>query len=100
MLAQLHGQHIHGMISVWPNFDPGSADFTELANAGCFYQNVTDGGHYVYDPYSATCRAIYSRQIQDQLVNADGWDALWWTPTSSRPPRRPGRRHHRPGSRR
>lgn len=77
MLNQLHAENLHGMISVWPNFDPGSADYSQLADAGCFYQNVTDGGHQVYDPYSTSCRAIYSQQIQSQLVDSDGWDALW-----------------------
>ena len=79
MIDQLHAQNVHTMISVWPKFDPGSANYDELNAAGCFYRDARDGSTYgnYYDAYSATCRSIFWSQIQRQLFGNHGWDAFW-----------------------
>ena len=79
MIDQLHAENVHTMISVWPKFDPGSANYDQLNAAGCFYQDARDGSTYgnYYDAYSANCRSIYWSQIQQELFSKYGWDALW-----------------------
>jgi alpha-D-xyloside xylohydrolase len=79
MIDRLHAENVHTMISVWPKFDPGSANYDQLNAAGCFYRDVRDGstfGNY-YDAYSANCRSIYWSQIQQGLFAKYGWDAFW-----------------------
>jgi alpha-D-xyloside xylohydrolase len=67
------------MISVWPKFDAGSANYDQLNAANCFYKDSRDGSTYgnYYDAYSANCRSIYWSQIQKELFDNYGWDAFW-----------------------
>lgn len=86
MIEQLHAQNLHFMISVWPKFYPTTDNYKELDAKGHMYhrnveQDVRDwvGKGYLnsdYDPYSAEARAIYWRQIHDNL-DVLGVDA-WW----------------------
>jgi len=91
MIEQLHALHTHFMISVWPKFYPTTENYRELDAKGYIYRrNVELGVHdwvgdhgYLnsfYDPYSAQARAIYWRQIKDNLANL-GVDA-WWLDAS------------------
>jgi alpha-D-xyloside xylohydrolase len=86
MIEQLHALHTHFMISVWPKFYPTTENYRELDAKGYIYRrNVELGVHdwvgehgYLnsfYDPYSAQARAIYWRQIKDNLatLGVDGW---------------------------
>jgi alpha-D-xyloside xylohydrolase len=79
MLDQLHAENLHGMISVWAKFDPGSNNYNQLNAANCFYHDSRDGQTYgnYYDAYSAQCRSIYSSQVMQELFNNYGWDAFW-----------------------
>lgn len=79
MLDHLHAENVHGMISVWGKFDPGSANYDQLNAAGCFYRDVRNGQTYgnYYDAYSPGCRSIYWQQIQRELFDNYGWDAFW-----------------------
>jgi alpha-D-xyloside xylohydrolase len=91
MIEQLHALHTHFMISVWPKFYPTTENYRELDAKGYIYRrNVELGVHdwvgehgYLnsfYDPYSAEARALYWRQIKDNLANL-GVDA-WWLDAS------------------
>ncbi len=79
MIDHLHAENVHTMISVWPRFDPGSANYNQLNSAGCFYRDLRDGSTYgnYYDAYSANCRSIYWSQVQRELFDNYGWDAFW-----------------------
>ncbi len=82
MLDSLHNSNIHGMISIWPVFAPGSANFTELTNAGGMttitWQNVMSGEFdSYYDAHDSIARDIYWRQANDALISRYSWDA-WW----------------------
>ncbi len=85
MLDQLHAMHLQLMISVWPKFYPGTANYKELDAKGYIYRRNVEKGErdwigngYLssfYDPYAKEARAIYWRQIHDRLgvLGIDGW---------------------------
>ncbi|HTQ08858.1 MAG TPA: TIM-barrel domain-containing protein [Fimbriimonadaceae bacterium] len=75
---QLHQDHFHLMISVWAKFAPGSANYDELDKAGGLYPLLGDDRYY--DPFNPKARAIYWRQIKDELLT-NGIDA-WWLDAS------------------
>jgi alpha-D-xyloside xylohydrolase len=80
--------HAQLMISVWPKFYTGIANYTALNNAGDLYTlNVTEGKKdfvgYVftfYDAFKADARKLYWSQINTALF-AKGVDA-WWMDAS------------------
>ncbi|MET0414271.1 MAG: TIM-barrel domain-containing protein, partial [Polyangiaceae bacterium] len=84
-IRALHEQH-HArlMISVWPKFYPGTANFEELHRAGFLYErNLTErrrdfiGNPFTfYDAFAPGARAMFWRQIQRDLYSR-GVDA-WW----------------------
>lgn len=86
MIARVHAEHAHFMISVWPKFYPTTKNARELEAGGHIYQrNIEEGvkdwvgpGYLssFYDPYSAEARKIYWRQIRENLGDL-GVDA-WW----------------------
>jgi alpha-D-xyloside xylohydrolase len=86
MVDAVHAQHAQIMISVWPKFYPGTANFKELDAKGFIYKRNIETGEkdwigpgYLssfYDPYAKEARDIYWRQI-DEKLNVLGFDA-WW----------------------
>jgi len=78
-IAELHDRyHLHFMISVWAKFAPGSANFDELNSKGYLFPYFGDWGgpDRYYDAYDPRARAIYWRQMRDELFSL-GVDA-WW----------------------
>lgn len=80
MLATLHAQNVHAIVSVWPRFDTGTANLAELDKAGVIfppvYPNVYPAGKGKwYDPYGQKGREMYWSQIMKNLgtVGFDGW---------------------------
>jgi len=82
MVDQLHAEHFHAMISIWPCFGTGTANFDALKAAG----NLTDitwdnftthTRDTYYDAHSPKAREMYWDQARDSLVRRFGWDA-WW----------------------
>jgi alpha-D-xyloside xylohydrolase len=94
MIDKLHAQNARLMISVWPKFYPGTANYQELDAAGFIYRkNVEDGyldwvgkGYTsaFYDPYSKPARDLYWRQVNEKL-NVLGIDAWWMDATEPDP---------------
>jgi alpha-D-xyloside xylohydrolase len=86
MIAKVHAEHAHFMISVWPKFYPTTKNYKELEAGGHIYQRNIEKGvkdwvgpgylSSFYDPYSADARHIYWRQIRENLGDL-GVDA-WW----------------------
>ncbi len=86
MVAKVHAEHAHIMLSVWPKFYPSTANYKELDALGHMYHgNILAGNKdWVgpgypssnYDPYSPEARDVYWRQIRDKLEPM-GWDAIW-----------------------
>jgi alpha-D-xyloside xylohydrolase len=82
MVKTLHGEHVHLMVSVWPIFQPGSANFKAMQQHGYF---VTGGvnripayypGSQLYDAFNPRARALYWQQIRRSLFDL-GVDAFW-----------------------
>jgi alpha-D-xyloside xylohydrolase len=86
MIDEVHADHAHLMISIWAKFYPTTANFKELdAKRHIYRRNLEMGAKdwvgpgyasSFYDPYSDEARAIYWRQVRENL-KVLGVDA-WW----------------------
>jgi alpha-D-xyloside xylohydrolase len=87
MVDQLHSENFHLMISIWPFFEPGSANYDYMQNKGWF----VDKFKYAKPPYHTDAMAVYdatspeARQYYWDQVNQGlfriGLDA-WWMDTT------------------
>jgi len=90
MVEQVHAEHAHLMISVWPKFYPTTKNYQELDAKGAMYRRNVGLGtrdwvgpgylNSFYDPYSEAGRQIYWRQIRENLADL-GIDAWWMDAT-------------------
>lgn len=71
MMAELHRMNARLMISIWPNMNPGGANWHEMRAQGCLLGN---GG--TYDAFQEKARELYWKQANNGLF-AHGIDA-WW----------------------
>jgi alpha-D-xyloside xylohydrolase len=87
MVDQLHAENFHLMISIWPFFEPGSANYDYMEKQGWF----VDKFKYAKPPYHADAMAVYDAtnpearkfywdQINKSLFSI-GIDA-WWMDTT------------------
>lgn len=84
MVAELHREHFHLMISVWPYFERGSPVYDEMDRGGFFIaRTIAPSFHPVgmalYDATNPAARAAYWGLI-DQALFHIGVDA-WWLDT-------------------
>ena len=87
MIDLLHQQNFHLMISIWPFFEPGSANYDFMDKKGWFIDKFkfakppfhTDA-MAAYDATSADARKFYWDQVDKGLFNI-GLDA-WWMDTT------------------
>jgi len=87
MVERLHRENFHLMISIWPFFEPGSANYDLMDNKGWFIDKFkfakppyhTDA-MAVYDATSADARKFYWHQVDEGLFKI-GVDA-WWMDTT------------------
>lgn len=82
MVDELHKAHIHGMISIWPVFGKGTANYDTLYKMGGLtditWDNVvTHTFDTYYDAHYPKARDLYWAQARDSLIKRYGWDA-WW----------------------
>ena len=85
MVDDLHRSNFHLMISVWPFFEPGSAEYDEMDRHGWFVDRTRVGGFHangmaVYDASSPEARAYYWG-VMDKALFKIGVDA-WWLDTT------------------
>jgi alpha-D-xyloside xylohydrolase len=87
MVDQLHDEHFHFMISVWPFFEPGSKEYDEMDRRGFFIDRTKvakpphhAGGMAVYDPTNPEARKYYWN-LMDEALFKIGVDA-WWLDTT------------------
>jgi alpha-D-xyloside xylohydrolase len=82
MVDELHRENVHAMISIWPCFGSGTANFDALKAAG-FLTSITWDNFTThtrdtyYDAHDPRAREMYWQQARDSLIRRDGWDA-WW----------------------
>ncbi|HUB27734.1 MAG TPA: glycoside hydrolase family 31 protein, partial [Tepidisphaeraceae bacterium] len=80
LVAQLHAEHVHVLISVWPRFDAGTENLKILDAAGALYPQ-TIGNVYLhitgrwYDAFNPTARRLYWSLIAKKILpfGFDGW---------------------------
>ena len=87
MIAQLHSENFHLMISIWPFFEPGSTNYDYMESQGWF----VDKFKFAKPPYHTNAMAVYdatspeARKYYWDLVNKGlfsiGADA-WWMDTT------------------
>jgi len=87
MIDQLHAEHFHLMISVWPFFEPGSTAYETMGKNGWFIdKTVVAKPPYhkaemaVYDASNPEARKYYWQLMNDGLFKI-GVDA-WWLDTT------------------
>lgn len=66
MVAKLHEKGIHFMMSIWPNMSEVTDDYKEFERNGQLLP-----GTNIYNAFSEEGRAIYRRQIREQLLVHD-----------------------------
>ncbi|MFZ1132522.1 MAG: glycoside hydrolase family 31 protein [Terriglobales bacterium] len=87
MVEELHHENFHLMISIWPFFEPGSANYDFMDNQGWFVDKFkfakppyhTDA-MALYDATSPEARKFYWKQVDEGLFKI-GLDA-WWMDTT------------------
>jgi alpha-D-xyloside xylohydrolase len=82
MVQKLHDEHVHLMASIWPLYQPGTANFDDMLKKGFF---VTQGANQLppylegvrfYDAFNTGARDLYWQQAKQALYDI-GVDALW-----------------------
>jgi alpha-D-xyloside xylohydrolase len=89
MLTTLHEKNLHGMISVWPDYQhrasPPSAEDQEnykaldaikalLPSKG---NGSTGAEYHFYDTFMPEARTMVYQQTYDKLMGKYGWDGIW-----------------------
>jgi alpha-D-xyloside xylohydrolase len=85
MIDDLHRNHFHLMISVWPYFDPGSKVYQEMDKLGYFIDRTKvaafhPAGMALYDAFNPPARNFYWH-LMDKVLFKTGADA-WWLDTT------------------
>jgi len=85
MIDDLHHNHFHLMISVWPNFRPGSPVYDDMDKRGFFIDRTKVAGFHpagqaLYDAFNPQARSYYW-QLMNKALFAIGVDA-WWLDTT------------------
>lgn len=75
MIENLHEEHVHFMISIWPNLTEGTEDYEEFKGKGLLLPGINN-----YDPLSSEGRKTYWQQAERGLF-CHGVDA-WWCDNS------------------
>ena len=70
-LKELHGEHVHAMLSVWGLFDGDSVNFQTIKAKGWDVPRA-----HVYDATNSAARDFYWKNLAGPLF-AQGWDAFW-----------------------
>jgi alpha-D-xyloside xylohydrolase len=85
MLDDLHSNHFHLMISVWPYFYPGSETYADMDKRGFFIDRTKTKAYHpqgsaLYDATNPEARKYYWNLIDNSLFKI-GADA-WWLDTT------------------
>jgi alpha-D-xyloside xylohydrolase len=85
MIDDLHKNHVHLMISVWPYFRPGSPVYDDMDKRGFFIDRTKAAGFHpvgmaLYDAFNPEARKYYWN-LMDKALFKIGADA-WWLDTT------------------
>lgn len=80
MFDDLHQNHFHAMISVWPFFRPGSKTYDDMDKRGFFIDKMKVSGFHpagsaLYDAFNPEARKYYWNLMDKNLfqIGADAW---------------------------
>jgi len=82
MVDELHKANFHAMISIWPLFGDGSANY-EAEKKNGFLTSIKWDNFFAhtfdtyYDAHNPKARDLYWAQARDSIVKRYDWDA-WW----------------------
>jgi alpha-D-xyloside xylohydrolase len=82
MVRTLHDEHVHLMVSMWPVFQPGSANYAYIQQHGLFVGVGVNSlppyvpGSRLYDPFGTDGRETYWQEAKKALFDI-GVDAFW-----------------------
>ena len=79
MNDKLHDLHIHTMVSMWPNMNPGGENHQEFADA-----NLLLADYSTYNAFSEEGRKMYWKQANEELFKG-GFDSWWCDSTEPFP---------------
>jgi len=85
MVEDLHKNHFHLMISIWPYFRPGTETYDDMDKRGFFIDKTKvaafhPSGMALYDAFNPEARKFYWH-LMDQALFKIGVDA-WWLDTT------------------
>ena len=85
MLAELHQENVHLMVSVWPFFRPGSPVYEDMEKKGYFIDQTKVAGFHpagmaLYDAFNPAARKYYW-DLMNRALFRIGVDA-WWLDTT------------------
>jgi len=80
MIAQLHQQHFHLMISIWAGLGPSSPIYKDMDRRGYLYSPVGWAGFKYYDAYNPAANRLYWIYANEGLFSK-GVDAWWMDST-------------------
>ncbi len=85
MVEDLHREHVHLMVSIWPFFYPGTPTYEDMDKRGYFIDRTKvkafhPKGSAVYDAFNPEARKYYWKLV-DQSLFKIGADA-WWMDTT------------------
>jgi alpha-D-xyloside xylohydrolase len=85
MIDELHKEHVHLMMSIWPFFYPGSATYADMDKKGFFIDRTKSVsfhplGNALYDAFNPAARGYYWNLVNGALFQI-GADA-WWMDTT------------------
>lgn len=78
-IDRIHDLHVHTMVSVWPNMNPGGENHAEFERAGFLLNDYS-----TYDAFNDRARDMYWSQLSEELFAA-GFDAWWCDSTEPFP---------------
>jgi len=75
MVDELHREHFHMMISIWPGLGPDTAIYKEMDTNGFLYPPFGWAGFKYYDAYNPKANDIYWKYLKAGLYSKgiDGW---------------------------
>ncbi len=80
MIAQLHQQHFHLMVSIWAGLGPSSPIYKDMDRRGYLYSPVGWAGFKYYDAYNPAANRLYWIYANEGLFSK-GVDAWWMDST-------------------
>ncbi|MCR4685643.1 MAG: DUF5110 domain-containing protein [Lachnospiraceae bacterium] len=70
-VKKIHEDHVHFMVSIWPNMSTDSENYAQFAKEGLLLPNSN-----LYDAFCEEARALYWKQICEEIMSSET-DALW-----------------------